>query len=249
MNRPPILFVHGMCHAAWCWEENFIPFFKRAGYACHAVNLTGHEKEGRTHRLKGVGMGDYVKDVACAVEALGVPPVLIGHSMGGRVVQQYLKTGKCEKAVLVASVPPGGVLRATFRLLFKHPGALGFLPQRDLLGIFSKYRLMFGGNFPSEKEEEVLSRMCGESFRAYLEMLSPLSGARQLRNYPILVVGGTADRIFSVREFTRTAKRFDAPLAIIENGSHDLMLDSDSESTAGLILNWLEGRSSSKIQI
>ncbi len=23
----PLLFVHGSCHAAWSWDENFLPFF------------------------------------------------------------------------------------------------------------------------------------------------------------------------------------------------------------------------------
>lgn len=27
LNKNTILFVHGAYHAAWCWEEHFIPFF------------------------------------------------------------------------------------------------------------------------------------------------------------------------------------------------------------------------------
>jgi hypothetical protein len=28
----PILFVHGMWHAAWCWAEHFLPYFAQHGY-------------------------------------------------------------------------------------------------------------------------------------------------------------------------------------------------------------------------
>jgi len=41
--RPtPILFVHGMCHAAWCWGEHFLPYFAGHGYMSHALSLRGH---------------------------------------------------------------------------------------------------------------------------------------------------------------------------------------------------------------
>ncbi len=40
--KETIVFVHGMCHGAWCWEEQFIPYFKELGYNCIAFNLPGH---------------------------------------------------------------------------------------------------------------------------------------------------------------------------------------------------------------
>ena len=38
----PILFVHGMWHAAWCWEEFFLPYFAQHGYESYALSLRGH---------------------------------------------------------------------------------------------------------------------------------------------------------------------------------------------------------------
>ena len=30
--RPtPVLFVHGMFHGAWCWDEHFLPYFAQHG--------------------------------------------------------------------------------------------------------------------------------------------------------------------------------------------------------------------------
>ena len=28
-------------HGAWCWRENFMPYFSAAGYDCYAVSLRG----------------------------------------------------------------------------------------------------------------------------------------------------------------------------------------------------------------
>jgi hypothetical protein len=38
----PLLFVHGSWHAAWCWDEHFLPYFADCGYEAHAVSLRGH---------------------------------------------------------------------------------------------------------------------------------------------------------------------------------------------------------------
>ena len=34
-SRPnPILFIHGAYTAAWCWQDNYLPWFAERGYAC-----------------------------------------------------------------------------------------------------------------------------------------------------------------------------------------------------------------------
>jgi hypothetical protein len=38
-ERPPLVFVHGSFHAAWCWAEHWLPFFSRAGFPCYALSL------------------------------------------------------------------------------------------------------------------------------------------------------------------------------------------------------------------
>jgi alpha-beta hydrolase superfamily lysophospholipase len=55
----------------------------------------------------------------------------------------------------------------------------------------------------------------------------------------MLVVGGSQDKLITVQEFSQTAKHYGAELAIIEGGSHDLMLDADAEKTAKVIQDWI----------
>jgi pimeloyl-ACP methyl ester carboxylesterase len=78
--------------------------------------------------------------------------------------------------------------------------------------------------------------MCAESFRAYLGLLIPVSHNSSM---PVLVLGGSKDGLISVSEFESTAKHYNAQLAIIECGSHDLMLDEDYEKSALAIVNWI----------
>jgi pimeloyl-ACP methyl ester carboxylesterase len=92
VRSTPILFVHGMWHAAWCWSEHFLPYFARHGYVSHALSLRGHGGSEGWERLRWTSLAEYVSDVEQVVGHIGRPPVLVGHSMGGVIVQKYLES-------------------------------------------------------------------------------------------------------------------------------------------------------------
>src|SRR4030067_501694 len=89
-HSTPLLFIHGMWHGAWCWDETFLPFFAEHGYRVTALSLRGHA--GSEGKIRGSRIADYVSDVERVVRTFETPPVLIGHSMGGFIVQKYLET-------------------------------------------------------------------------------------------------------------------------------------------------------------
>jgi pimeloyl-ACP methyl ester carboxylesterase len=234
--KETIVFVHGMCHGAWCWEEYFVPYFEQLGYTCVVFNLPGHEVAGSTKAIH-FAMGDYVRALSDVVGKLKHDPIIVGHSMGGMILQRFLaKGGRCKQAILMSSVPPAGVLMPSLRVLFQNPGAFKFLFQANLLGVFNKYpRLMFGSN---EKTEQYANLMCAESFWAYLQLMMPIG--RVQKKVPTLVMGGSADALISVNEFKQTANMYGTTLELIEGGSHDLMLEPNSHQYAAIIDRWLE---------
>lgn len=85
-----IVLVHGSCHTAECWHH-FQEAFAHAGYRSLAINLRGHGKsEGHKSVLRN-RLQDYVSDVERVIrEQVSRPFVLVGHSVGGYVVQSYL---------------------------------------------------------------------------------------------------------------------------------------------------------------
>ena len=40
--KPPVVFLHGSYHAAWCWAENFFPWFAAQGHESYAPSFRGH---------------------------------------------------------------------------------------------------------------------------------------------------------------------------------------------------------------
>ena len=50
--------------------------------------------------------------------------MIVGHSMGGYVVQKYLENNDAPAGVLMASAPPQGSMRASIRMMRRHPWAV-----------------------------------------------------------------------------------------------------------------------------
>jgi pimeloyl-ACP methyl ester carboxylesterase len=240
----PLLFVHGAFTGAWCWEEHFLPFFAEAGYAAYAVSLSGHgHSRGREH-LDSLSIADYVADVAEVVAGLPVPPVLIGHSMGGFVVQKYLEEHKAPGAVMMCSVPPQGLMSATFGLMFTNPNLM-----KDI------NRLMGGGPVALESLREALfaqpvavddlSRFYRwsqpESHRAMWDMtLFNLPHPSRLAHIPLLVLGAEHDHLIPPSLVEMTADRYGVPAEIFPGVGHGLMLERDWRRVAERVLRWLQ---------
>ncbi len=90
-DNPLLLFVHGGCFGQWCWEEHFLNFFTDSGFDCAAVSLRGHGASGTDRPLWRLSFQDYVDDVHRTATSFDRRPVLIGHSLGGTIVQQMAR--------------------------------------------------------------------------------------------------------------------------------------------------------------
>lgn len=241
-RQHPLLFVHGAWHGAWCWEEHFLGFFSNAGYRCHALDLRGHGDDPRPLR-RNTRIADYVADLDAAVRSLGRAPVLIGHNMGGLVVQRYLEGRRLPAAVLLASVPVSGAWGATMRIALRHPAAFlagnATLRLRPVVGSRRLARsLLLGDVVGDEEVNRFWLRLGDEAYRAYLDTL--LRRPRPTRVLtPVMVVAAAADRIFSVAEQRATARAYGTRPVVIEGAAHDLMLDPAWEDAAQSILEWL----------
>ena len=81
--RPPLLFVHGSYHGAWCFRERFLPYFSAAGYDCWAVSLRAQGGSDRGGLKVAGTLQSHADDLASVVAALPAAPVVIAHSFGG----------------------------------------------------------------------------------------------------------------------------------------------------------------------
>ena len=132
-----MVFVHGAFHGAWCWDEHFLDFFAAKGYRSLAVSLRGHGKSPAPKSMRLCSIADFVDDVASVADSLPERPIVIGHSLGGFVVQKYLESHDAPGAVLLASAPPSGITKFFLRRFKHHPWytASGLAMTKSLRGV------------------------------------------------------------------------------------------------------------------
>jgi alpha-beta hydrolase superfamily lysophospholipase len=243
--RPvPILFVHGMWHAAWCWEEHFMPYFAQHGYVSHALSIRGHGGSEGRERLRWISLTDYVSDVTQVVNQMETQPILVGHSMGGMIVQKYLESNEAPAAVLLASTPPQGVVMPTLRVAIRHP--LAFLKVNLTMSMYPVVstpqlarEAFFSADMSEEKVRSYSSRLQDESYRAYLEMMGFILPQTKKVKTPLLVLGAEDDGLISNREVEATARAYGTRAEFFPNMAHDMMLEEGWRMVAGRILDWL----------
>lgn len=246
-HTTPLLFVHGAWHGAWCWE-NFLPYFAEHGYEAHALSLRGHgESEGRDGIRWYSGARDYVADVAQVVDGLGKTPVLIGHSMGGYVVQKYLETRNVPAGVLLASIPVMGTIGLMMRSIKRYPKVtlktLLFFDGGYLVTSPEVMRdVLFSDGFPEVEFSRHYARVQTESFRLMFDTTLLHLPQPQKVKTPLLVLAAENDRVFSVPEQKATARAYNTEAVIFSNMAHDMMLEKDWQDVADKILEWLKAR-------
>jgi pimeloyl-ACP methyl ester carboxylesterase len=244
-SRPtPILFVHGAWHGAWCWEENFLPYFAGKGYPTHALSLRGHGKSDGPAHYSLMRIADYVADVALVVSQLPGKPVLVGHSMGGLVVQKYLEAQAVPAAVLLASVPVKGVFQTTLRILRRHP--LAFLRANltwSLYPIIGTAELareaFFSADIPLDRLNRYFNLLQDESYLAFLDMMLINLPKPEKISTDLLILGAEDDSIFHPEEIEATAKAYNKRPEIFKGMAHDLMLENKWPVVADRIIEWL----------
>lgn len=244
-HETPLLFVHGAYTAAWCWEEHFLPYFAEQGFSSYALSLSGHGRSRGRKELDSFGIKDYVNDVAEVVSALEQPPVLIGHSMGGFVVQKYLEKRAAPAAVLMCAVPPQGLMSAAFGMMFQKPGLLRDL--NDLMGgnhvsIETLREALFAQPVDAEDLARFFRHSQRESHHAIWDMtLFSLPHPSRLKRAPLLVLGGQMDQLIPASLVEMTARTYSVEAEIFSGLGHGLMLERDWRLVAERIRDWLVG--------
>lgn len=225
--RATVQIAHGMGEHAARYDET-AKALTDAGYAVYANDHRGHGQTADPDRLGWMGEDGWNRVISDAADLTahikethpGLPHVLIGHSMGAMMSQQYLYRYGSRLSAAVLSGSPGfaGALQTWLSRIFATverwrlgPDADSALLQKML---FSKSNQAFDG--PDASGFEWLSRdpeqvrryvedpLCGFVLRAG-SLCDLFAGARQARHndnvlqiprrLPVLVLSGRDDPV------------------------------------------------------
>lgn len=246
-QKTPLLFIHGAWHAAWCWDRGFMAYFAARGYPSYALSYRGHGGSEGRQWLRWTSVRSFVQDVGDVITRMPAPPVLIGHSMGGLVVQKYLETHTAPAGVLLAAVPPGGVLPFVVYFATRHP--LAFARALLSLNLYPvvgtpalAQEILFPPQFDPDQLAAIQARLQDESFIAFLDILAFYLPRPQRVKTPMLFLGGGQDKVFSTQVIRRAARAYGSEAVIFPEIAHDMMLDPGWEQVARHIYTWLTSR-------
>ncbi|MBU3724700.1 MAG: alpha/beta hydrolase [Burkholderiaceae bacterium] len=254
-GKHPLLFVHGGFVNSRCWEFHFLPFFCEQGHDCFTLDLSGHGLSDGHDQLDELGLDHYVHDLKTATTQIGCPAVLIGHSMGARIVERHLRQGgTASAAILMAPVPASGTAASAITLSLRHPGFYEAI-QEVLSGNVSEHsgalltRIYFSPAVTPQMAERYLPMIGRESSRALAELLLPEFGwPTQTPKPPTLVVGGGQDQVFPASMLGFTALAWSADVHCEPEAGHLLMLDPQWANIAQAMLGWIDAKTVSNQQ-
>jgi len=243
--RPtPLVFIHGGWHGAWCWEH-FQSYLAEQGYQSHALSLRGHGASSGRERLRCSSAADFLSDLDQVVRQLPDPPVLIGHSLGGYLIQKYLESRTAAAAVLLASVPPRGLFMVLHRLTLRRPWqALKMHATREPFVFIETPKrvreVLFSANIAPEMFDRYLARLQPESYRVGWDAsVFRIPRPRKVHRGPMLVMGAEKDALITTDEVRATAAAYGTRAEIVPGMAHDMMLESGWQNVAARIAEWL----------
>jgi pimeloyl-ACP methyl ester carboxylesterase len=242
----PLLFVHGAWQAGWCWDINFIDFFAEQGFRAVALSMRGHGASTPAKPSRIWSISDYLSDVASVADKLPAAPVMVGHSMGGFLVQKYLEDRELPAAVLLGSAPPRGQLRSLLRPMARHPwrctkfsltGKPAHLYGSSPAGA---RELFFGDKADDDLANAFAARLQSDSDRAiFFDMVAGNLVRTNRVSTPVLVIGGEKDRIYNQSDVRRTANAYHTEPVFMPGMGHELMIEPGWAAVAERIKCWL----------
>src|SRR5687767_10015556 len=261
-NGPiPLMLIHGAWLSARSWE-NFADYFEKRGFAVSAPEWP--RKHGDVEKLredaedlKGLGITEIVDHYEEQIRALEEPPVLIGHSFGGLIVELLLDRGLGRAGVALSPAPPKGILVLPFSSLkaaapaLAHPskwhGIVTLTPEEFTYGFVNTFTPEEAAAAYERYAVPETGQIFYEAGLANFHLHPPTevhfkSGERA----PLLIVGAEKDQTVPASLARKQYEKYErSPAATdyveFEGRPHLFMVGEGWDEVAASIDSWLDG--------
>lgn len=244
-HRPAILLIHGMFGGGW-YFESWARFLCEKGFVVYVIKDL-HRGENLTKVDFYAYLEKSIKVVESICATIEEKIILMGHSMGGLIVQKIaeMKPELVEGLILVVSAPPKGISAMSWsvvKAMAKHLIPLIFdLPLK--IDRKSTFKLILNGlNWIGdyEKREEVFQKFVPESSRVAKQLSFSRIPVDNQKNFcKSLVVAGSNDKLLPLKSQIEIAQKYDSEYYIFYNG-HMMMLEDYDKKIISAIWKWID---------
>ncbi|WP_158408456.1 alpha/beta fold hydrolase [Desulfosporosinus fructosivorans] len=224
-NSLPIVFVHGAGGSSKSWSEQLV---SDSQYNSWALDLPGHGKSEGSLLSNIKDMAEFINDF---IKALTLEKfVLVGHSMGGAIVQEF--------ALQYPEKLRGLVLIATGARLKVSKGVLSTLATGNMP--FKDVNHLYGSSTSDDKREEAMWEMNEISPTVYWADFEACNKFDRVLSVgkikvPSLIIVGDEDVMTPLKYSQFLSSNLpNSQLRIIKGAGHMCMLEKPTEVTTEL---------------
>jgi alpha-beta hydrolase superfamily lysophospholipase len=254
----PVLMIHGVGCGGDAWDV-VAPLMAARGWKPYAPTLFPQfrVKENPTGQLSTLSLNDYVE--ACKAEALaiekatGEEPVLMGHSMGGIIVQKLAEQGIGKAAILVTPAPPVDCAVQDLRVLFTFAN---IVLKGDAKISYKVWKTGFKWGVlnmvPAERHDAIYANALYDSGLVYENLGKPALDPHKVSvidesriDCPVLTIGGVQDRatvIASVRKIAQKYARIGGDYREYDGAAHWIVDEPKTPTMVTDICDWLAAK-------
>src|SRR6185312_4232110 len=247
-----IVFIHGEFLTPKSWEP-WRSFFSERGYRCLAPAWPWHDGEPEVLRehipaeTGHVALRDIVETLAALCASLPEKPVLIGHSLGGLVVQVLVNRGLAKAGVCVGSSAPNGILTLDWSLLLSSAAIANPL-RGDSPYILTEreFRERFCNAMTSEQARAAYMKYAVHESRNVLRGSLGAAGRVDLarEHAPLLFISGDQDRVVPEKLEQKVATAYAPGSGVADfkefrGRDHFICTESGWDEVASYVEGWL----------
>jgi pimeloyl-ACP methyl ester carboxylesterase len=247
-----VLFIHGMFQNAKSWNQ-WIPLLESRGYECLAVSWPLHHGDPSALRknppvdLGKLRLQAVVDHYVGLIEARRLNPILIGHSVGGLVVQKLVERGLAKVGVAISSVAPNRMLAFDWgfflnSLQITNP-LVGDVPfEMTPEGFHQNFANTLSAAESNRAFERTVTHDSRNVMRDCMAEIGHIDVSRP--HVPLLFIAGEKDRIIPPQLCKKNADAYDDTASIstyieFPNRGHFICGEPSWEEVANYAADWI----------
>lgn len=249
---PHVIFIHGMYLNGQSWQP-WAERFASAGFSSSSPSWPFHDGDPRRLRsevdpgLGGLTFGEVSEHLKGLIDALSERPVLVGHSIGGLLVQRLVNDGYARAGVSISSAPPPGVTSFSphfLRANFPHVNPLA--GNKPVLMTRERFHYAFCNTLTRSASDDAFDRFVVPESRNVPR--STLGRSARIdfaaKHAPVLFLTGDQDHLTPVAMIRRNAHKYPAGAGEVDyreftGRSHYICGEEGWEEVADAALGWL----------
>jgi len=253
MKTKTIVLIHGMFMNPLCWEK-WIPYYQAKGYKVLAPAWPGRDKPIEELRknhpdpeLAKLKLNNVVDHIANFIQGLDEKPAIIGHSMGGLVVQLLIQRDLALAGVAIDPAPPAGVFTTAFSFLKANfPAINPFLLNQPVMMTFEQFQYAFVNTLPVDDQRAAYDRYVVPESRGVPTSSLGAAGRIDFKkpHRPLLITAGEKDNIVPASLNQSNYKKYQGPsvteFKVFAGRDHFGIGERGWEEIADYSLVWLE---------